>query len=138
MTALSRPRPFPLAGAALAASAVVAGVWALRTFDPNQAGNPFPACVFNALTGLFCPGCGATRALHALVHFDLARALSMNVLIVFMLPTLPLIVAASHGWRPRLLRPFLAVVEQPRFWLVAIPLFGVLRNLPAFAFLAPG
>lgn len=138
MDAVAILRPWQVAGAALAAAAVAAGIWLLRTFDPNVAGNPFPACTFRLLTGLYCPGCGATRALHALVHFDVARAASMNLLIVFMLPTLPMIFAASRGWRPRALRPVIAVVEQPRFWLVLIPLFGVLRNLPAFAALAPG
>ena len=41
--------------AALASAAVAAGagVWLLRSFDPNAAGSPFPPCMFRAFTGEF-------------------------------------------------------------------------------------
>ena len=42
---------------------------------------PFvPACPFHALTGLPCPGCGATRAALALARGDLGGALAWNPL----------------------------------------------------------
>ena len=46
-------------------AAALAGLWFLYRF-----GNPFP-CVFHKLTGLYCPGCGAGRALSALLHLHL-------------------------------------------------------------------
>ena len=64
---------------AAAAMAAVAGIATFQLFDPNLAGNPFPACVFLAVTDLYCAGCGITRALHALAHGDLLRAVQMNV-----------------------------------------------------------
>jgi hypothetical protein len=39
-----------------------------------------PACPFHALTGLPCPGCGATRALVALAQGDVVRAIGWNPL----------------------------------------------------------
>ena len=33
-------------------------------------GSPF-VCVFYQLTGLYCPGCGAGRALSSLIHGDI-------------------------------------------------------------------
>jgi hypothetical protein len=125
---------------ALAASAAGAGVWVLRTWDPNIAGSPFPPCMFRAFTGWFCIGCGLTRALHALVHFDLARAFSMNPLGMLVLPLMPLMAAWSAGWQPVVLRPLMRWVLEPKLWLLVLPAYWVARNLPWFPFtlLAPG
>ena len=114
-------RTLRIAGVASAAVAAGAGVWLLRTFDPNAAGSPFPPCMFHAFTGLYCIGCGLTRALHALVHGDLAGALAMNPLGVLMLPLMD-------------------VAMEPKLWLWVLPGYWVARNLPwlPFTLLAPG
>jgi hypothetical protein len=39
-----------------------------------------PDCLFLAVTGFPCPTCGATRAVLALSHWDLAGAAAMNPL----------------------------------------------------------
>lgn len=126
-----------LASVAIAAGA---GVWALRTWDPNVAGSPFPPCMFRAFTGCYCIGCGLTRAMHALVHGDIGRALSMNPLGVLLLPLMPLMVAWSSGWQPPVLAPLMRWVLEPKVWLVLLPGYWVARNLPWFPFtlLAPG
>ena len=41
--------------------------------DPNQPGH-YPTDPFLAITGLYCPGCGTLRALHALARGDLLTA----------------------------------------------------------------
>lgn len=135
---LQRPALYLLlAGGAIA---LPAAVWLLITFDPNAAGNPFPPCVFRFLTGYYCVGCGATRALHALVHGDVAHAFAMNPLIMLMLPITPLLIAHTQGWRPRVLGPLMNVLLQPRLWLIVLPVYWIARNLPWFPFtlLAPG
>lgn len=126
-----------LAGAAVA---VPVGVWLLLNFDPNAPGNPFPACMFRALTGYYCIGCGVTRALHALVHGDVLGALSMNPLAILLLPIVPLMIAGSYGWKPRVLSPLMALLVEPKLWLVVLPGYWIARNLPWFPFslLAPG
>ena len=48
----------------------------------------FPKCAFLMLTGLKCPGCGSQRAVHALLHADLASAFAHNALLVLSLPYL--------------------------------------------------
>ena len=40
-------------------------------------------CVFKILTGSYCPFCGGTRCLSALLQFDLPGALRYNALVVF-------------------------------------------------------
>jgi len=112
----------------------------LRQVDPNVAGNPLPPCPFHTLTGLFCPGCGSTRCLYALTHLDLTGALAMNPLLVVSLPPLALLVLHGAGLLPRQLLGLAASLANPRLWLVLLPGFAFLRNLPwmPFALLAPG
>ncbi len=77
-------------GCALAGSAV----W-VALDDPAAAGSRFPACGFHAVTGLWCPGCGLTRATHALLRGDVAGAISRNVFTPFVLTA---IVLAWASW----------------------------------------
>ena len=123
-------------GLALAA----AGVWLLRHFDPNMPGNPFPPCMFYSATGWFCPGCGITRCLHALVHGDLAHAFSMNPLLLALLPFAPLLAGWHLGWRPHWLQRLTGVAARPLPWLALVLVYWVARNLPWYPFtlLAPG
>jgi hypothetical protein len=133
-------KPLQAAGLSAAAMAAVAGVWLLRNFDPNAAHSVFPPCMFRALTGYYCIGCGTTRMLHALVHFDLPRAFAMNPLAFLLLCASPLLAAWKLGWQPRALRPLIAAAAEPRFWLVLLPAYWIARNLPwhPFTLLAPG
>ena len=64
-----------------------AGLAVLYTYPPAEFGF-YPGCYFNTLTGLHCPGCGATRAAHALLHGDVSQALAYNPLFVLTLPLL--------------------------------------------------
>lgn len=115
------------------------GVFLLRTYDPNAVDNPFPSCLFHTVTGMYCPGCGLTRALHALVHLDLLRAIRMNAFFIFSAPIFALLI-----WR--LLKPLPGMLEQcikpftnPWVWVLAVPVFAIVRNLPWYPFylLAP-
>lgn len=43
-------------------------------------------CLFHTLTGLYCPGCGMTRALLAISRFDLIGAFKAHWAIVICMP----------------------------------------------------
>ncbi|MEO6517562.1 MAG: DUF2752 domain-containing protein [Pseudoxanthomonas sp.] len=137
---LRNVRPVHIAALTTAALAAVVGFLLLRQFDPNAAGSLFPQCMFHAFTGWYCIGCGMTRALHALAHGDLARAFSMNPLAMSMLAISPLLLGWKLGWQPNWMRPLMAIVSEPKFWLVLLPVYWIVRNLPWFPFtlLAPG
>jgi Protein of unknown function (DUF2752) len=98
----------------------------------------YPVCLFHQLTGLNCPGCGATRSLYALLHGNFKLAFHDNVLFILMLAAL----AARGLWfaarfisgRPA--ENFSPVKSLWIFLAVAV-VFGILRNLPAFSFLSP-
>lgn len=91
-----------------------------------------PACPIHSVTGLYCPGCGTARALHALLHGRLAEALDANLLLVALLPALAglgvlLFVDAVRDNRVRDLR----LPSWASFGFVAaVTLFTILRNLP--------
>lgn len=40
-------------------------------------------CFFKEVTGFYCPACGGTRAVRALLHLDLWRALCCNPVVVY-------------------------------------------------------
>lgn len=134
-TATRRPRdgvrPLALAGLAAAAGAALV---ALR--DPHVPGS-YGVCPLAALTGLACPACGALRATHDLAHLHLAAAWSQNALWVALVP---LLVA---GWAVALVRRWRgAPARALPGWLgwaglAVVVAFGVARNLPALAWLAP-
>ena len=102
-------------------------------FDPAAAAF-YPPCPFRWLTGLLCPGCGATRAVHQLLHGRVGAALALN-------PLLPLYLAAL-GWvflaqlRLALGRPPLAGPRLASGWIWAllalVLVFWVARNLPGW------
>ncbi|WMJ70750.1 DUF2752 domain-containing protein [Stenotrophomonas sp. 24(2023)] len=131
---LSRWLPLATATGLAAGAALV-----LRHVNPYTPGNPLPSCPLYALTGLYCPGCGSTRCLYSLVHFDLPGAMAMNPLLVISLPLLLLMLLNMAGIRPRLLDPLMRVLASPTFWLWLLPGYALLRNLPwpPFTALAP-
>ena len=111
----------------------------LHVGDPS--GASFPVCPFYAITGLYCPGCGTLRCLHALLHADLRSAVGYNAMTVLLAP---LLVAA---W---LAVGVAAIRGRPaRLWLLprwfglvvasALGVFWIVRNLPvdAFSWMAP-
>ena len=114
----------------LALFAAVASV-VLFCFDPRQY-HFYPVCFFHKTTGLLCPGCGALRATHQLLHGHLAAAWALNPLAVLLTPLFAwfgvdavLTLVRGRGLPKSMPRP--AVI-----WLGAAGLlaFGILRNLP--------
>ena len=110
-----------------AAAAVVGAAATLFAFNPTST-RLFPPCPFRAATGLHCPGCGSTRAMHHLLHGRVATAFDFNPLLVASLPFMGYAVA----------RQLIPAKRPPRalpawtIWLLfaVVLAFGVLRNLP--------
>ena len=89
-----------------------------------------PRCMFHQLTGLYCPGCGATRALSAMLHCDLKSSLHNNLLLF---PLLALIAVLIVKPEISLKRPVAVAI------IAVVLLFTILRNIPVapFTYLAP-
>jgi len=126
-------------GGVLLVAVSIMVLFLLFLFDP--ANHFFPKCPFYGITGLYCPGCGSQRAIHALLHGQIANAAGQNLLLLLMLPLL--------GWhalvwlynkRSSKSMPLLFRHQVKAWWiLVVVIVFWVLRNIPAkpFSILAP-
>jgi hypothetical protein len=103
----------------ISAAAAVA-IAALYRFDPATT-HVFPPCVFHLLTGLECPGCGSTRALHHLLHGEIGVAFRFNQLVFALVPFLLI----ARRWPRILTKPSVA-------WTIAVVVitYGIVRNLP--------
>lgn len=106
-------------------------------FDPTKNGF-YPICQFHLMTGLYCPGCGATRASYQLLHRNLLAALQDNALFVVSLMALTVRGAwyLKRKYQNQSVGFFIPPIALWIFLGVAL-VFVVLRNLPAFSFLAP-
>ena len=125
-----------LAAAALMTAAVAAGVLA-HVVNPAR-DHWLPKCPFHELTGMWCPGCGSTRAACALAHGNVADAFRHNVLF---LPALAFLVWAWLAYAARAFVPGAADARWARsplssgtraLWGLAIVIvvFSVVRNIP--------
>ena len=114
--------------AALIVPAILVGA-ILFKFSPSQL--HLPSCSFRAQTGLYCPGCGATRAIRRLMQGDLLGALRYNSLLFILAPCVVYILAydAYDLWRGVMV-PRRGVRNVAVFCLCAIIAYFILRNLP--------
>jgi len=132
-------RLFPYTPLAAMSSIAVGAVTVLRHVDPNAPNNLLPPCLLYSFTGLYCPGCGSTRCLHALVHLDLPQAFSMNPLLVIGIVPVTLLALYAAGLLPKRFNRLIKVLAQPLPWLILLSSYMLLRNLPWYPFylLAP-
>ncbi|GAA2580010.1 hypothetical protein GCM10010411_10710 [Actinomadura fulvescens] len=106
--------------------------------DPHEPGH-YPTCPFLALTGWYCPGCGAMRMVHSLAHGDVGAAFGLNPLLFLLLPVLGYLWVA---WTVRTVRgePMDSVLFRPwavGAFLVVMTAYWLVRNLPFAHALAP-
>jgi hypothetical protein len=118
------------------------GIAALFFFlNPEEKGL-FPECVFHSVTGFYCPGCGAQRAIHHFLHLEIGSVFRNNLLflpgmmVIFYGVALPVANKKFGTNYPN----FLYHKRVPLYMFIIIVLFGILRNLPYYPFtlLAPG
>ena len=123
--------------------AVLLGLAYIFLIDPDKStGLTLPCYTYKTL-GIYCPGCGDTRALHALTHGHILKALDYNALFPFfvliggwyyLVGLTTLFFKKRVMWIPESI-PVPAAIGLG----VVVVLFTVLRNLPVwpFSILAP-
>jgi hypothetical protein len=112
------------------AFASLAGAGVLYEFPPEQY-HFYPQCPIFKYLHVYCPGCGATRAVAALLHLRVTEALHYNALVVSLSPLLLAYFAAAY-WKAARHEVFIWP-RVPAMGLMAVLVmsvaFGVLRNL---------
>ena len=64
----------------------IVGLLTIYYFNNPSEHSFFIPCPFKFATGYHCPGCGSQRAIHQLLHLDIAAAFRLNPLMVLSLP----------------------------------------------------
>lgn len=107
----------------------------MKIYNTYHIGIP---CVFHEITGLYCPGCGITRAIFSLLKLDFSSAVHNNFLIIIVGPFL------LYYWSVVLSRWILfkkSTLILPNWLcyliLIIVIIFGILRNFSFFDFLRP-
>jgi Protein of unknown function (DUF2752) len=110
----------------LAALAVVV----LLRFPPDAYGF-YPVCPVFRYLHVLCPGCGATRALAALLRGQLSLALQLNLLVVALLPMCSGYAAVAYRrWLGREEFAWPRIPAAAVYGLLTVTaIFGVARNL---------
>nr|WP_243108502.1 DUF2752 domain-containing protein [Maliibacterium massiliense] len=130
-----RAWPRWLVRALLVLGALAAGLmlWWLYSLDVHTRRSFILPCMNRLMLGVYCPGCGMSRALNALLHGAFYQALRYNPFVYVMVP-----LGAYLGadvflrlWMGRRVLPRLPVSWKGWAALgVLLVLFGVARNLP--------
>ncbi len=102
------------------ATAVVAAVVAFY-YSYSPADNLSPKCLFRLLTGYDCPGCGAQRALHAMLHGRVAEAWRLNPFLFFAVPAAVFFIVAE--WQRRRWPRLYAACFRP--WVMILCLAAI-------------
>lgn len=97
----------------------------------DPASGYYPRCMFKQLTGLDCPGCGSQRAIHAILHGNLAEAWSSNAMLFILVPLL-MVLTLAILLRQRFPRLYLILNSRSSSLLVLLHLviWTIYRNLP--------
>jgi uncharacterized protein DUF2752 len=115
----------------------IAGAVYLFVFEPGRTGF-FPPCMFRLLTGMQCPGCGTTRALHEITHGHLKAAFMLNPLLLL---ASPFLIYAFLRYSAIVMRggvPRKNALPAPYIYAIFFIVLGfwIFRNTPFYPFIS--
>lgn len=94
-------------------------------------------CIIYRVTGLYCPGCGASRACYAILHGDWSSAAGKNILLVVLLPFFGLYAAVrSVDWAITGVNRVDKHIPDICLYVVLgiVIVYGIIRNIPVWPF----
>ncbi len=109
----------------------IAALVLLYLFNPENS-TLAPKCIFRALTGWECPGCGSGRAMHHLLHLRIARAVAFNPVIVLGIPYAGLLAWLQYlGGKERYPGLHNALTSRTAIWIAVgiLAAYTVVRNV---------
>jgi len=116
---------------------LIAGAVYVFWYEPGKTGF-FPLCPFRLLTGLTCPGCGSTRAMHQLLHGHVEAAFMLNPLFLIALPFLAfaLLRHTKLAFAGDLPQPNALPSRYIYLIFVVVLSFWIFRNTPFYPFVS--
>lgn len=96
-------------------------------------------CPIKLVTGKYCPGCGISRMLLAMLRLDFKTAFYCNRLLFFLLPVIFVYALIKAVYYIKTGREGQSLPEQIATLIVCLitVAFWIMRNMEAFSFLAP-
>lgn len=116
---------------------LIAGAVYLFVYEPGRSGF-FPSCPFRLFTGLTCPGCGTTRALHELMHGHFLAAFMLNPLLFLALPFFLFAFLRYSAFSLRGRAPRHNALPAPYIYAIFFVIVGfwIFRNTPFYPFVS--
>jgi len=97
-------------------------------------------CVFNEITGFYCPGCGITRMIFSVFKLEFYQAFRYNSLVFCLLPFVMFYTFdATIKWITGN-KNYLYLKINNKVWILLLIItlaFGIIRNIYLFRFLIP-
>ena len=94
-------------------------------------------CPFYELLHIYCPGCGTTRMIRSLMHFEFYQAFRYNPLVFGLLFAFLGLIIAEIVYFIRNKKIFNISTKIYVILLVIILIYWILRNIPFFSWLIP-
>ena len=107
----------------------IIGLFLVKNFNPEEESFFIP-CMFHKVTGLKCPGCGMTRAMHYLVNGNIKKAIWYNLMII---PGTFVLIYSGYRYIKYLVKNE-EIVNSPleiilKIFLAILILFMIVRNV---------
>lgn len=105
---------------------IVVGFWIFKNRQGEVWGLP---CLFRTATGYSCPGCGAQRALHSLMHGHFLEAIRYNYFLPWAVVLLLVFQYLKCFEKGRFIRARLSSTPAIIVYVLVTLFWGIIRNL---------
>ena len=100
--------------------------WLFKKLQGSVSGLP---CLFRSATGYSCPGCGAQRAVHALLHGHFVEAIRYNYFLPWVVVFLLVFYSLGCFEKGKIIRAKLSSTTAVLVYLLITLCWVIIRNL---------